>query len=93
MGVSEYVCHLFGSRAPHFIHTKIGSNYHRYPPQPSHSRVLQGGSNLVDGSWRLSNMYLEMAREEDTIMAEGWHADAEGILLFVSPTLSSVLSM
>jgi hypothetical protein len=35
-------------------------------------------------------MYLEMAREEDTTMAEGWKADAEGILLFVSPTLFSV---
>ena len=66
------------------------TNHHRYPPRPSHGRALQGDSNLVDRSWRLSDMYLEMAREEDT---EGWKADAEGILLFVSPTLSSVLSM
>lgn len=29
-------------------------------------------------------MYLGMAREEDTAMAEGWQADAEGILFFVS---------
>jgi hypothetical protein len=28
-------------------------------------------------------MYLEMASEEDNKMAEGWKADADGILIFV----------
>lgn len=28
-------------------------------------------------------MYLEFAREEDKKMAEGWKADADGILIFV----------
>ena len=28
-------------------------------------------------------MYLEMAAEEDKKMAEGWKADADGILIFV----------
>ena len=30
-------------------------------------------------------MYLEMTEEEDKKMAEGWKADAEGILVFVRP--------
>ena len=29
-------------------------------------------------------MYLEVATEEDKKMAEGWKADADGILIFVS---------
>lgn len=36
-------------------------------------------------------MYLEMVGEEDRKMAEGWKADAEGILIFVSFYLSFVL--
>ena len=28
-------------------------------------------------------MYMEMASEEDKKMAEGWKADADGILIFV----------
>jgi hypothetical protein len=30
-------------------------------------------------------MYLELAEEEDKKMAESWKADADGILVFVSP--------
>lgn len=30
-------------------------------------------------------MYLELAEEEDKKIAESWKADADGILVFVSP--------
>ena len=33
-------------------------------------------------------MYMEMASEEDKKMAEGWKADADGILIFVRHCLS-----
>ena len=33
-------------------------------------------------------MYMEMASEEDKKMAEGWKADADGILIFVRHYLS-----
>ena len=72
---------------PHFTHTRTG-NY-RYPsPRLPQSRHLKGDSSLVDGSWPLFNMCLATAREEDTAMAEGLQADAEGILLFVSAYLT-----
>ena len=35
-------------------------------------------------------MYLEFAREEDKKMAEGWKADADGILIFVGFYLSAL---
>ena len=68
----------------HFAHTKIDHN--RYPPSqpPPHGRELLSDSSLVDGSWRLDNMYLGVAKDEDRVMAESWQADAEGMLLFVS---------
>ena len=42
-----------------------------------------GTSSFVDGSGPIFSMYLEMAAEEDKKMAEGWKADADGILIFV----------
>ena len=71
------------SYPPHFTHTRAGN--HRYPsPRTPQSRHLPGDSSLVDGSWPLFNMILGTAKEEDLAMAEGWKADAEGILFFVS---------
>ena len=57
---------------------------HQYPPQlvPTHKPKTM--SNFVDGSGPIFSMYLEVATEEDKKMAEGWKADADGILIFVS---------
>jgi hypothetical protein len=44
-------------------------------------------SNFVDGSGQIFSMYLEMATEEDKKMVENWKADADGILIFVRPSL------
>ena len=58
----------------------------RYPPQPAQNAgENEGDSNFVDGSDHFFTMYTEMAGEEDKKMAERWQADAEGILVFVSP--------
>ena len=40
-------------------------------------------SNFVDSSGPIFSMYLQMAEDEDKKMAEGWKADADGILIFV----------
>ena len=55
----------------------------QYPPQSAPTQVLPGISNFVDGSGPIFSMYVEMASEEDKKMAEGWKADADGILIFV----------
>jgi hypothetical protein len=36
-------------------------------------------------------MYVKMAEEEDNKMTERWQKDADGILIFVSPLLVSML--
>ncbi len=57
---------------------------HHYPPQPLPAQAAQEAPNFVDGSGPIFSMYSEMAEEEDKKMAEGWKADADGILIFVS---------
>src|SRR6266702_1654569 len=56
---------------------------YQYPPQSLQNQVPHGVSNFVDGSGPIFSMYSEMASEEDKKMAEGWKADADGILIFV----------
>ena len=36
-------------------------------------------------------MYLELAAKKDEEIAERWKADAKGIILFVSPDMSSAI--
>jgi len=69
---------LNSSHSRRFYH--IDAAYH------AHSEKLpQDGPDLVDGSGPLFSLYLGMAEEEDRKMAESWKADADGILVFVSP--------
>jgi hypothetical protein len=56
---------------------------HQHPPKTTQTPASQGISNFVDGSGPIFSMYLDMAEEEDKKMAEGWKADADGILIFV----------
>lgn len=58
---------------------------HTYPQQSSQENKPHGESNFVDGSGPLFSMYLELAEEEDKKRVESWKADADGILVFVSP--------
>jgi hypothetical protein len=67
----------------HSSYTETGAHHHRPSPH-QYLNEVQRGSNTIDGSWPLFNMYLAMAREEDKTMAESWKADADGILIFVS---------
>ncbi|KAH9011969.1 hypothetical protein EDB83DRAFT_348387 [Lactarius deliciosus] len=68
-----------------------GRGDHRYPPQPT--QEPRGMSNFVDGSGPIFSMYLEMATEEDKKMAEGWKADADGILIFTGLFSAAVASL
>jgi hypothetical protein len=47
------------------------------------NKATQGEANFIDGSGPIFTMYMEMASEEDKKIAEGWKADADGILIFV----------
>jgi hypothetical protein len=47
--------------------------------------------NSVDGSEALFKMYLDMGAKEDKEIADRWKADAKGIILFVSPDMSSAI--
>ncbi|KAH9054606.1 hypothetical protein EDB83DRAFT_2552743, partial [Lactarius deliciosus] len=60
----------------------FGRGNHSYPPQSAPTQEPRGTSNFVDGSGPIFSMYLETATEEDKKMAEGWAADADGILIF-----------
>jgi len=62
----------------------IAGNY-TYPQQSSQDNKFHGEANFVDGSGPLFTMYLELAEEEDKKRAESWKADADEILVFVSP--------
>jgi hypothetical protein len=53
------------------------------PPRPAQTQAPQRESDFVDGSGPIFSTYLEMAMDEDKKMAEGWKADADGILIFV----------
>lgn len=50
----------------------------------------QSEPSFVDSSWPLFAMYSKIAEEEDTRIAERWQKDAEGIILFVCPSVSSM---
>jgi hypothetical protein len=54
------------------------------PSQPSGEAPSSG-----DSSGLLFSIYSKAAEEEDTKMVERWQKDADGILIFVSPWLTS----
>jgi hypothetical protein len=66
------------SHAHRFYHIDVA--YHARS-----EKLPQDGFDVVDGSGPLFSLYLRMAEEEDRKMAESWKADADGILVFVSP--------
>jgi len=55
-------------------------------PQPS-----EGEMNHGDGSWPLYAMYSKVAQEEDRTVAEHNQQAADGILIFVSLRVTSML--
>ena len=58
----------------------------RLSVEPTRSTLDQEslkGFQFFDSAGDIFSMYLEFAREEDKKMAEGWKADADGILIFV----------
>ncbi|KAN0140630.1 hypothetical protein V8E53_001839, partial [Lactarius tabidus] len=71
--------------------TPIGDD--RYPPQSAQNQASQGESDFVDGSGPIFSMYIKMAEEEDTKMAESWKADADSILVFTGLFSASVASL
>jgi hypothetical protein len=68
--------------------THAAAGNYQYPPQSAQNKATQGEANFIDGSGPIFSMYMEMATEEDKKMAEGWKADADGILIFVRHYLS-----
>jgi hypothetical protein len=79
-GTWATVIYMLNSSHSHHI-------YHIFAAYHAHSEKLpQEGFDLVNGSGPLFSLYLGMAEEEDRKMAESWKADADGILVFVSPS-------
>jgi hypothetical protein len=70
----------------HQLHARVDE--HHYPPQLAENQTQKGQSDFGDSSGPLFSMYAKMAEEEDSKMVERWNADADGILIFVSPPLS-----
>ncbi|KAH9057219.1 hypothetical protein EDB87DRAFT_1833244 [Lactarius vividus] len=66
---------------------------HELPPGPVPNQAPQGESNFADGSIPMFSMYLERAAEEDKKMAEGWKADADGILFFTGLFSAAVATL
>ena len=50
------------------------------PPQ-------QGDSNFGDSSGPIFSMYSKLSKEEDDELVDRWQKDADGILIFVSPSV------
>ena len=67
-----------------------------HPGQPQSTRnpsllSSQGGNDDRDSSWPLYAMYYKIAQEEDNNDAERHQQRTDGILVFVSPHVTSSL--
>jgi hypothetical protein len=47
----------------------------------------QGDSNFGDSSGPIFSMYSKLSKEEDDALVDRWQKDADGILIFVSPSV------
>jgi hypothetical protein len=56
-------------------------------PQSISDQPQKGESTFGDSSGVLFSMYSKAAEDEDEKMVEGWQKDADGILIFVSPSV------
>ena len=70
---------------PHVLTCRLHRNRwpQTVPTPPPEYKATKGQGDFIDSSGPIFTMYMEMASEEDKKMAEGWKADADGILIFV----------
>ena len=66
------------------LHLRDSSGLHFRDSPAIHSRDTSG-PQFRDSSGPLFSMYSKIGEEEDNKMTERWQADADGILIFVSP--------
>jgi hypothetical protein len=66
---------------------------HRIGPQPTPNWPLRGESNSGDSSGPFFSIYSKAADDEDNKMVERWQKDADGILIFVSPRISTHIAL
>jgi hypothetical protein len=57
-------------------------------PQPGANQPHLGESDLQDSSSPLFSIYFGITKEEDNTTIERWQKDADGILIFVSPSFA-----
>ena len=72
----------------------VDAGGHPHQPQSTHNSSLpspQGGNDDHDSSRPLYAMYSSTAQEEDKNVAERRQQDADGVLVFVSPHVTSPL--
>ena len=54
------------------------------PREPAPQSPEKSQEEFSDGSKPLFNKYLKIAEDEDNKMTDGWKADADSVLVFVS---------
>ena len=66
-----------------------GHDPHEQPQSASNLPLppQQGDSNFGDSSGPIFSMYSKLAKEEDDDLVDRWQKDADGILIFVSPSV------
>jgi hypothetical protein len=73
-----------------FTAFKVDDNDSFEQPSSASNQPLQPGqgeSNFGDSSGPIFSMYSKLAGEEDDEMVDRWQKDADGILIFVSPSI------
>jgi hypothetical protein len=72
----------YSSFSPNQLPTRHGVQV--ASPQSARNQTSQENSSFSNGPGPLFSLYVKMAEEEDTKMADRWQKDADGILIFVS---------
>ncbi len=72
--------------------TTFKGDAHDLPEQPRPASNLplhpqQGDSNFGDSSGPIFIMYSKLAKENDDELVDRWQKDADGIVIFVSPSV------
>jgi hypothetical protein len=81
------VCYLLIDLSPLISQLSIVDDRHGDNPTTPPNPPLQEQSNFGDTSGPFFDIYSKAAEDEDNKRAEHWQKDAEGIIIFVSPSV------
>jgi hypothetical protein len=84
---ADQVCYLLVDLSPLIPQLFIVDDRHGDNPTTTPNPPEQGESNFGDSSGPFFDIYSKAAEDEDNKRAEHWQKDAEGIIIFVSPSV------